>query len=412
MNPKQNAEILMGFVGLCALFIMIILYFIMLNQEKRNRDLLIAYNLERLSMELVELARSGIDEAIFKEVEGLNGFGLYNSNGLPLFKVKNAPDSILLESFLPSRSIIINDSKTFIRLIRPLGPPPGHHKKHMKVTPSSNFPKRNIILFIEMEQSKLIGNNISSVLITLILPIVFITLTLSFYMLYIKNRSYLLKIEEQKRLVELGEASRTLAHEIKNPLSAIKLQTAILRKNSDLRDDNEVKIIDEEVTRLDILVERIKDFIKDPKGIPVKIALKPELDNITTKFNYPIEIIGDETIHICIDKSRFRSIIENIIKNSIESGTEETKSAPISILICKNLNNPRKILIQIKDRGIGLTNVDIKKIFDPYYTTKTNGSGIGLTIVKRFVEAANGTIKIEESHDTRGTIVSLVFPLS
>jgi two-component system sensor histidine kinase HydH len=93
---------------------------------------------------------------------------------------------------------------------------------------------------------------------------------------------------------------------------------------------------------------------------------------------------------VLMDGERARSVMENLIRNALESGSAENA---IGAGILRNMEN-NSIVISIYDRGRGIAEGDLKRVFDPFFTSKSAGTGIGLSISKRFVEAAGGTIGI------------------
>jgi two-component system sensor histidine kinase HydH len=216
--------------------------------------------------------------------------------------------------------------------------------------------------------------------------------------LFLRNIEYRKKIEDQKNLVVLGTAASTLAHEIKNPLLAIRLQTGILRKissnkNEDSTNSDEINIIEEEVERISALVYRVNDYLRDAIGFPISLDAKDLLQETFHRLSGMNITNNDdkEEYKILIDVDRARSVFENIIRNAIESGgaKEEVKTS-----ISKNGNH---IVIEISDKGKGISKQDMARIFDPFFTSKSSGTGIGLSISKRFIEAAKGTITLQST---------------
>jgi signal transduction histidine kinase len=91
-------------------------------------------------------------------------------------------------------------------------------------------------------------------------------------------------------------------------------------------------------------------------------------------------------ILIYFDKERFRSVLENLFLNALESGS---KSDDIRAEIKEN---DGRVRIEVLDRGKGVENETLPRMFDPFFTTKSRGTGVGLSVIKRFVEAAGGTV--------------------
>ncbi len=205
-----------------------------------------------------------------------------------------------------------------------------------------------------------------------------------------RNAEYRRRIEEQKSLVVLGTAASTLAHEIKNPLLSIRLQTRILEKTSPLGAGRELGIINEEVDRLSALSHRVGDYLRDPAGKP------QTMDPAEIALEVGMRLCGrnilrvDETPpQVDMDPERLRSVLENLLRNAIEAGgPEEGLSIEVGA-------DGRSARIDILDRGEGLSAEAASKLFDPFFTTKSRGTGIGLSVCRRFVEAAGGTIRLE-----------------
>ena len=231
-------------------------------------------------------------------------------------------------------------------------------------------------------------------------------LFLVFYMrnLFLRNIEYRERIESQKNLVVLGTAASTLAHEIKNPLLSIRLQAGILRKISSGTGEEEINIIEEEVDRLSALVYRVNDYLRDAAGFPVILNMRSVLQE-TFRRLCGGEIQGNPSgeYSVYMDSDRARSVLENIIRNALESGgPAEGIEAAIS-------KSNGRVTVEILDRGKGISPEDIARIFDPFFTSKSTGTGIGLSISRRFVEAAKGTILVEP-REGGGTRVCIGFP--
>jgi two-component system sensor histidine kinase HydH len=227
--------------------------------------------------------------------------------------------------------------------------------------------------------------------------------------LVVRNEEYRKRIEEQKSLVILGTAASTLAHEVKNPLLAIRLQTSILERTCPGA-GGEVGIINDEVERISTLCFRVNDYLRDPAG--ATCPLDPE--DIAREVG--MRLCGRDVLkarfdpsrakpRILIDPARLHSILENLLRNAIESGSPEEG---VSIEMGEAEGGLR---IDVLDRGRGIRKADQERLFDPFFTTKSRGSGIGLSICKRFVLAARGAISMEE-REGGGTRVRLSFPLA
>jgi two-component system sensor histidine kinase HydH len=226
--------------------------------------------------------------------------------------------------------------------------------------------------------------------------IILLLLVFAVRRLYLRNREYRGRIEAQKNLVVLGTAAGTLAHEIKNPLLSIRLQTGILEKSLEGRGKEEIALINQEVERLSSLIYRVNDYLREEKGNPVPLNVYDLLAETSRRLCGRCIISGDSARDILVmaDGDRFRSVFENLIRNALESGGDEKETGAS---ISRNRNGVRRsgVLIRVYDRGRGIAPQNLPRVFDPFFTSKSTGTGIGLSVGRRFVEAAGGTITLE-----------------
>jgi two-component system sensor histidine kinase HydH len=235
--------------------------------------------------------------------------------------------------------------------------------------------------------------------------IVLLALVLYIRTLYLRNREYRERIESQKNLVVLGTAASTLAHEIKNPLLSIRLQTGILKKLFSGEGAEEIAIIDEEVDRLSALTYRVNDYLRDAEGHQTVVNLCQLIEETS------LRLCGRNILNrdaprdalILMDIERARSALENLIRNALESG------GPGDAVEASLVRNNGSLMVTILDRGKGIPPGDLNRVFDPFFTSKSTGTGIGLCIVKRFVEAVHGSITLER-RESGGTAAKITLP--
>ncbi|MDR1932450.1 MAG: hypothetical protein LBQ57_06450 [Spirochaetales bacterium] len=229
-----------------------------------------------------------------------------------------------------------------------------------------------------------------------------------------KTRAYSRKLQEQKELVALGSAARTLAHEIKNPLSAIQLQADIIGRVCPEKVGAELDAITQEVARLRRLTDRIGDFLREPRGMPVPVDLGDFARNIVRRAGWQTQtpvhpdipaFFAEEGVWIIIDPDRLQSIVENLLRNALESG-----SAPGEVRM-KVFREGGRAVLEVLDKGEGLPDAEMGRLFDPFFTTKSKGSGVGLCIAWRFAEAAAGSLQIE-NREGGGVKAALEIPLA
>ena len=218
------------------------------------------------------------------------------------------------------------------------------------------------------------------------------------------------KLKQKDKLESLGLLVSSIAHEIRNPLTAIKSYIDLLPKKYDNEKFRE-KITEQlpvEIDRLDDILTRLLDYSK-PKQFKKELwNLKQEafeiIDFLNTKINEKeaiIDVCIDDEIFIYSDKQQIRQVIINIILNSIDA---IDRFGNIKITADSYSD---KDIISISDDGEGVNAQDIEYAFDPFYTTKPHGTGLGLSTSYIIMKENFGDIKL--SKQNTGTLVELIF---
>ena len=238
-----------------------------------------------------------------------------------------------------------------------------------------------------------------------------------------------LKTQQDKLLLtERHEAwenvARKLAHEIKNPLTPIQLTIDQLKskyieklpQNEKSKYDEYLKTIYKQIKQIENLVNEFSDFARMPKPILKKNNLYDLINsNISIlkniNSNIVIKVIGKNEIFINCDSEQVNRVFFNLIKNSIESINEKSQKSDdfkgiINIELFKN-NDYIKVLII--DNGIGFPDKNIEDITKPYFTTKKNGTGLGLPIVNKIINDHNGKMSFLKNKD--GAKIEINLPI-
>lgn len=222
-----------------------------------------------------------------------------------------------------------------------------------------------------------------------------------------------------EKFATLSQLSAGVAHEVGNPLNALQIHLELLKKeikklSSKSREKliNFVKVIREEIDRLDKIVTQ---FLEASRPSPLKLEevmienimeelitfLSPEFrkNKIEIRENYLSYIPS-----VLLDRNQIRQAFLNIFKNSIEAMPKGGH-----IYISTFLKGDR-VEIRIQDEGIGIPKDKLYRIFEPYFTTKEKGSGLGLMITYRIIKAHGGEIKVK-SKVREGTEITVVLPI-
>ncbi len=222
-----------------------------------------------------------------------------------------------------------------------------------------------------------------------------------------------------KNMSAIGELSRKIAHEIGNPLTSIMNCASLLKRKIELDSDNEklMTIIIDETKRLDgIIIDFLKfSSTKEPifrkhnilNCINEQILLLKNNDQYLAK-KINIEVInGDILPEIYIDMDLIKNVLWNLLINSIQAIEFE---GTIRIEIFEDEKSVEHISITISDNGKGIGKKDLQKIFEPYFTTKSRGSGIGLSVVKKIISDHNGLIQVSSTAG-EGTSFKIKLPI-
>lgn len=252
-----------------------------------------------------------------------------------------------------------------------------------------------------------------------------------------KNQEVLM--HRMENLANLTNLAAGMAHEIKNPLGAISIHIQLIQKaikkareNQDVLPgkkfvEDHIDVVNEEIEHLNKLV---MDFLtavrpvkatlelKDPDKIlsDLVVFLKPEFNKSGIKMNFDP---SGKSQRIMLDEKLFREVFINLSQNSLAALKAKYPECKENSCINENVEpmfsiksslEDNKIVIKISDNGCGMSEETLSKIFEPYYTTKANGTGLGMTMVYKIVKEFSGDILVDSTENV-GTTFTLSFPI-
>ena len=358
---------------------------------------------------LVALQRE--DETVPVALQNRNvlGFGYYTSTGSPIYTWGDAyrilPFSIFTDSTSISDTMISFDMDTgIIECIR--------------YVDSITFDLDNIfrrtgdvlelpdLIYLSFDASHFLER----IALTRVFSLAIFVAVIIIYIIIMKilgdNRRIRETMRKQENLISLGQAARTLTHEIKNPLSSIAIQIAILKREVRPEVLPDVLMIDHETLRLKQLTDRVSEFLRNPIGQPEMLNLVEAVRELMPVFHGSVKMIDPvfAVAPVYFDREKLRSVLENLMKNAVEACDGMEMDAEVEIT-----SDDKTFHFFVRDRGCGIKAEDKKRIFDPFFTTKINGSGIGLAISSQFMKAAGGSLRLYPRQGG-GTIAEAVFP--
>lgn len=210
----------------------------------------------------------------------------------------------------------------------------------------------------------------------------------------------------------LGKLAASVAHEIRNPLVAVRSLVEIIGEEVSGESLNHVKVVLGEVHRLNKVVEQLLNFSKPEKANLREADLKEVIEELLLLVRHEAGKCGanivrnwpETPIYATIDREKIKQALLNVMLNAIQSmvhgGTLTVNVHP----------EPEKIVIQLQDEGAGIPPEAEKRIFDPFFTTRPNGTGLGLAITKKIVDLHQGSITVNSVHG-KGTCVCIELPV-
>ncbi|HDR7795582.1 TPA: sensor histidine kinase [Bacillus luti] len=221
-------------------------------------------------------------------------------------------------------------------------------------------------------------------------------------------RSKLIKMEKMEIVSQLAAS---ISHEVRNPLTVVKGFTQLL-KTPNLNPESRDKYIEHILEELNRAQEIIDDYLTFAKPASEKldhISVEQELNRV---INMILPLCNMNTIHITKDfskativgnKQHFQQCLLNLIKNSIEAMPDG------GTLNISSTSNNNKVVIKIEDSGIGMSQEQIDRFGEPYFSTKTKGTGLGTMVAVKIIETMRGTL-IVRSVVNKGTTLTITLP--
>ncbi len=226
-----------------------------------------------------------------------------------------------------------------------------------------------------------------------------------------KSAALLAKSEREQAWREMA---KQVAHEIKNPLTPMRLSVQSFQRKFDPQDsqinekvDEFAKIMIQQIDTMSNIASAFGSFANMP-------AQQNELLNVVEVVHLSVEIFNEESIEFKseqkeiiakLDRTQLIRVMTNLVKNALQSVPED-KLPKIEVSVFTQGDD---IKITVKDNGIGISKENHEKIFEPRFTTKTSGMGLGLGMVKNIVEAFHGSLEMD-SEQGIGTVFTITFP--
>lgn len=225
------------------------------------------------------------------------------------------------------------------------------------------------------------------------------------------------KLAQSEREQAWREMAKQVAHEIKNPLTPMRLTVQNFQRRFDENDPNvKLKLEDysktliQQIDTMSAVANAFSNFASMP-------AQQNETLNVVTIVKLSLEIFNENYIQFSalneeiiarFDRTQLIRVITNLVKNAIQSIPDEQENKSVFVTVFEENNN---VIISVKDNGIGVSEDNQNRIFEPKFTTKSSGMGLGLAIIKNIIENYNGTITFNSELGI-GTEFVVSFPIT
>ena len=244
------------------------------------------------------------------------------------------------------------------------------------------------------------------------------------------------QLNSQERLALLGQAARTISHEIQSPLAALDLHRQLAEKklagqrlgnneppeNAPITADDEadkttteilghLKVMATESGRIRAVIRDVRKLIHPELGKPELVDLAQFVADLIKRFPLPegqsIEVDpGKATPLVFMDTAQLSSILENLLTNSIQSQVQKGINMPVRISMT---GDRTRVYLAVHDSGMGLDRDQLAHAFDPFYSVKPEGTGLGLSLARTLARNAGGDLELR-GHGSQGCSAILVLP--
>ncbi len=224
------------------------------------------------------------------------------------------------------------------------------------------------------------------------------------------------QLVRSEKLAALGQLAAGIAHEIRNPLTSINILIHSLTENFSSEDSQreDLKVIEEEIDRINEILDRFLRFAKPAPPLLEKTEVATIFEETLQLIRPRMEKQGvrvEKQFHalpmILMDREQMKQVALNLLLNAVQAmpsgGTLAIKG--------QNSEDGQWITISIQDSGVGIPDEDINRLFDPFFSTREGGIGLGLSIAHRIIDQHQGKIEVE-SAPGKGTLFTLWLPVS
>ena len=221
------------------------------------------------------------------------------------------------------------------------------------------------------------------------------------YLIYAENAARISAEAQHFKLASLGRLTASIAHEIRNPLSALRQAAQLLAETPDMKEPEKqlTQIIEQQCMRINRTIEDILQLSRRQKATQETLRLDPwlrhfarQFRNITQDKNYQITLHCPDEIHVRFDPDQLQQVLHNLCANGLRYALQATGDRARLAMIA-TINDLHNIQLDIIDNGNGVAAEQRAHLFEPFYTTEHSGTGLGLYLCRELCEANQAQIQ-------------------
>jgi two-component system sensor histidine kinase HydH len=197
------------------------------------------------------------------------------------------------------------------------------------------------------------------------------------------------RLERERHLASLGEMSAVLAHEIRNPLASLKGNAQLLAQGLSQEDRSQQRAarVIQEALRLEALTHDLLDYVRSGQLRRERVDPVALLRESADAVDPAIQLnVSDAPSQWSLDPGRMRQVLVNLLENAVQAG------GPVRASLA---GSPAGLTFEVRDSGPGVPPEDRERIFEPFFTRRTQGTGLGLSVARRVVELHGGSVTVE-----------------
>ena len=347
---------------------------------------------------------------------GLRYLAFFDSSGMVLAQAGEPAQAITHLARRPPGPPVMEQIDHRVRLWGFAGlagaPPDGARQPPRAAAPPSGLRPRRLAFVMEFEPlvaERLAAEATNTFLVSILVAAALIAAAVGFWRLTVRQEQTEHRLEQQRRLGALGEMSAVLAHELRNPLASLKGHAQLLAERLEAGSPARTKadLVVSEARRLEALTTDLLDFARTgpiDRRTTDPLALLTSCAEEVARGGFAVRAEGSPAAW-SLDEARMRQALTNVLRNARQASPEGTR--PEAVVGRDN----GTLVFTVRDYGTGLAPGDEQKIFNPFFTTRTNGTGLGLAVALRVAEMHGGTITAG-NHPGGGAVFRIQIPAS